>query len=98
MHENSVRSHNLKWLPFLVDGLKSLGLESLPSIANFVAVRFNNVECAVAANSFMREHKILVRDLQSYDLPNFLRISVGLESEMHRLLEVLSSFMKRNNT
>ena len=69
-----------------------------PSAANFILVRFpegagHNARTADAANALLLENGLVVREMGGYKLPDCLRIGIGLEDDMCRLIEVLSEFM-----
>ncbi len=94
-HVAAARHHNDRWLPRLSAELADLGLTVLPSVANFVLVRFppDAGRDADAANAFLMERSIIPRTMGAYKLPDCLRISVGLDDEMATLVAALSEFM-----
>ncbi|MEM9738760.1 MAG: histidinol-phosphate transaminase [Pseudomonadota bacterium] len=59
------------------EALSALGLAVVPSVANFVLVRFLNHDTAIAADAFLRARGIVVRRMEAYDLPESLRLSIG---------------------
>jgi histidinol-phosphate aminotransferase len=75
----------------LTQGLSRLGLEYIPSFGNFVSFRIDR-----AATIYQRllENGVIVRPIANYELPDFLRVSIGLFSENARFLEVLEKVMK----
>ncbi len=73
----------------LRDSLPQLGLDVIPSDANFVMVPF---ETAVAANRVFEgllQQGVIVRPLGAFGLPNCLRISTGTDDDTNMLLEAL---------
>ena len=48
---------------------------------------------ADAANAVLLEHGLVVREMGGYKLPDCLRIGIGLEEDMRRLVDVLGEFM-----
>jgi histidinol-phosphate aminotransferase len=70
----------------LTSGVERLGLDYIPSFGNFVCVRIPN-----AAQVYRRllENGVIVRPVANYEMPDYLRVSVGLESENARFLQVL---------
>lgn len=64
-----------------------LNLFYLPSQANFVLVKIGEQAARVAQELLLQG--IIVRAMQSYNLPEFLRISIGLPTENLRCLEAL---------
>ncbi len=93
-HTEMVLNHTHTWLPKLSDGLNGLGLEPLPSVGNFVTVRFPDPEkSAAAAQEFLHSREIIPRTAADYGMPDFLRITVGLEEENLALLDALEEFL-----
>jgi histidinol-phosphate aminotransferase len=71
----------------LVSGLTRLGIGYIPSAGNFVSIKVKD-----AANVFQRllQRGVIVRPIAAYGMPDYLRVSVGLESENARFLEALA--------
>lgn len=92
----SVAQHNRKALAELVAALTALQLPCLPSVGNFVLVRFaeNGPHSAANANQFLMERGIIVRDTVSYGLPEYLRISVGLDEDNQAVIKALTAFLQ----
>jgi histidinol-phosphate aminotransferase len=86
------RAHNDVWLPWLTGKLTALGLSVNPSVGNFVLVRFPDdpARNADAAWSRMQARGILTRKMGGYGLPHSLRISIGTEDEMRRVVAALA--------
>ena len=78
---------NLQGLAQLSAGLDGLGIEYVPSHGNFVLAKFGAQ--AAQVNAFLLKHGIIVRPVGGYGLPEWLRISVGLEEQNARLLNAL---------
>lgn len=75
----------------LTQGLTQLGLEFIPSYANFVSVKVPN---AATVNQQLLKHGVIVRPVSNYEMPDYLRVSVGLFSENERFLTVLEQILK----
>lgn len=91
------RAYNKKERAFLSEEIIKLGLKTYPSIANFILVEFpakdsDKKYTASAANSYLMEHGLIVRDVSNYGLPNHLRITVGLEDDNKAIIETLKEF------
>jgi histidinol-phosphate aminotransferase len=69
--------------------LQELGFTVLPSQANFVLAQPTGDAADLAAT--LREHKILVRYFNAPRIDKFLRITIGTDEEMERLVEVLKT-------
>ncbi len=69
----------------ITQGLDKLGLEFIPSFGNFVSFRVDN-----AAGVYRRllENGVIVRPIANYEMPDYLRVSIGLFAENARFLEV----------
>lgn len=90
----AARRHNDTWCEWLSERLAGLGLDVHPSVANFVLVRFPSGERrAEAANAYLEARGIFTRTLSAYGLDDCLRITVGLEEEMHAVVDALADFM-----
>jgi histidinol-phosphate aminotransferase len=86
--------HNKYWRDWFVRSLEEIGLESVPSVANFVLVRFPKTsgQDAAAADAFLRGRGIIVRPMRSYGLPDCLRITIGRDDEMQAVMTALKEF------
>jgi histidinol-phosphate aminotransferase len=76
----------------LLAELTALGMQPLPSRANFVFVRMGSPTRAQAAQRFLRQRGILVRYFAMRLLDDGLRITVGTDGEIDALLEALTAF------
>ncbi len=85
---------NTRELARVEGALKALGLDVLPSVANFTLVHFPEAKSAPAADAFLRSRGIIVRRMESYGLPRALRISIGDETQNSALINALTDFMK----
>jgi histidinol-phosphate aminotransferase len=94
-HQDRALAHNERWLPWLSLEIARLGLETYPSVANFVLVGFDRAEGrdADAASAWLERRGILARSMGAYGLPNSLRLSVGLEEENQLTVAALAEFM-----
>ncbi len=88
------RDHNERWRIWLTAELTKLGYRVVPSVANFVLVRFADAAQAEAADRFLTARGIIVRQVPKYGLPESLRITIGLEAEMKAVVAALSDFKK----
>jgi histidinol-phosphate aminotransferase len=77
----------------LTQGFNKLGLEYIPSFANFVSFKVNN---AASVNQKLLQNGVIVRPIANYGMPDYLRVSIGLFSENARFLEVLEQILKSN--
>ncbi len=77
----------------LSNGLRRMGFEVLPSVANFVFVRHPDYEGAVLAAA-LRERKILVRHFNQPRISAFLRITIGTDAQCESLLDALALIVR----
>lgn len=75
----------------ITQGLKRLGLEFIPSFANFVSFKVAN---ASTVNQRLLKNGVIVRPVANYEMPDYLRVSIGLFSENERFLDVLAQILK----
>ena len=75
------------------EALLEMGFEVLPSEANFVMARPPAPHRAQSLATQLREAKILVRYFNKPRIDAYLRISIGTDAEMERLLHVLSDLI-----
>ncbi len=76
---------------FLYEGLAQLGLEYAPSHTNFILVRFG--PHAGDVQQALLERGVIVRPCGGYDLPEYLRISIGKAEENARFLHELEAVL-----
>ncbi len=95
-------------LNYFYDQFQRLGLWYLPSQANFVLVRIEALPAAggtdpapAAAGPGMTAHQLLLREgvivrpLDNYGLPNYIRVNAGRPEENRRFIEALQRVLRR---
>src|SRR5262244_3352454 len=94
-HVETARAHNEKWLAWLTQEIRKLGLAVTPSIANFVLIHFPDAKGRTAedADAFLTRRGLILRRLKAYQLPNALRLSVGSEEANRLVIETLGDFL-----
>jgi len=72
-------AHNETELRRVSGAIAETGLTTYPSVGNFLLVEFPDKDGARAtdADAHLRQRGIVVRDVNVYGLPNFLRVSIG---------------------
>ncbi|RMF11080.1 MAG: histidinol-phosphate transaminase [Alphaproteobacteria bacterium] len=90
------RAHNTRWLERLTQSIRKLGLDVVPSVANFVLIRFPEKHgiTAEGANNYLTRNGVLLRWLPNQGLGNCLRMTVGLDEENERVLALLGEFIR----
>ncbi len=96
-HIAASRDHNSIWLPWLSDRLANLGLTVLPSVANFILVRFpgDKGRDAASAMTYFSENGVVPRETIGYGLPDCLRITIGREDEVRAVAKIAADFMRK---
>jgi histidinol-phosphate aminotransferase len=77
----------------LIAGFNEMGLDYISSKGNFITVdvKRNGLDVYQA----LLQQAVIVRPVANYGLPQHLRVSIGLQAENKRFLEVLSSLLGR---
>lgn len=85
---------NEVWRDWLTKKLNALGFETPRSWGNFVLPAFDpeGPASAAAADAFLRARGIYARRMESYGLPNRLRITVGAPAQNAALIEAFTAF------
>jgi histidinol-phosphate aminotransferase len=93
-HVTHSASHNARWRDWFAAETRAIGLDPLPSVGNFVLLRFPGGpgRDAAAGLAQLKRHGILVRAMGGYGLPNCLRITIGTEDEIKAVAEALNEF------
>lgn len=79
---------NQAGLQQLAAGLNALGIEHVPSKGNFLLAKVGD---AARINQALLKSGVIVRPVGNYGLPEFLRVSVGLEAQNARFLDALKA-------
>lgn len=71
--------------------LQAMGLETIPSVCNFVTADVRQPGRAMFRK--LLELGVIVRPLDGYGMPNHLRLSIGLPADNDRLLDALAKLV-----
>lgn len=95
-HTEAAVAHNAEWLERLSVEISALGFTVTPSVANFLLVHFPEEAGRTAreADDFLVARGIVVRRVESYGLPNALRITVGSAEANEAVLAAFREFVK----
>ncbi len=81
----------------IADGLRDvcaeferMGLAYIPSVTNFVLVKVGNGKKVFEA---MQRRRVIVRPVDVYNLPEYVRITIGTAQENQRMLEAFRAVM-----
>ncbi len=78
-------------MEYLVGALSALGLEVIPSEANFLAFCMNR-DARPVYEALLKEG-VIVRHLGSFEMPECIRVTVGTESENRRFIGALTGIL-----
>src|SRR5262249_22743449 len=79
---------NRQGMRMLTDAFRRLGLAFVPSSANFVLVRVGQ---GLSVYESLLRRGVIVRPMDGYGLPAYLRVTIGLPEENQRLVEALEA-------
>ena len=85
------RNINNTGMKQLTDAFKILNLEFIPSYGNFVSFKLEDEKTAMMYYQHLLNNGVIVRIIANYGLPEFLRVSVGLEEENKIFIKYLSN-------
>jgi histidinol-phosphate aminotransferase len=85
-HVRRTRENNLKGLAYYEKELKTLGLKFVPSAGNFILVRVGNGQKVFED---LQSQGVITRPMGGYQLPEWIRISVGTAAENRRCVRGL---------
>lgn len=94
---------NSEGLKQIADGLTSLGLDFISSSGNFIAFcvhsssKVNSVFTGVDVYQALLREGVIVRPLANYQMPQYLRVSIGLPEENERFLKALKFVLNSLN-
>src|ERR1700735_798782 len=80
---------NARGRRFLTESLRRMGLEVVPSEANFVMTPLDSPETARWMTEELLRRGVIVRPLGAFGLPHCIRISTGTGEENHMLIDAL---------
>jgi histidinol-phosphate aminotransferase len=89
-HVRRTRENNALGLRFYERAFGELGWEFVPSAANFILVRVGNGERVFVE---LQKLGVIVRPMGGYQLPQWVRISIGTPAENARCLEALKQVL-----
>jgi histidinol-phosphate aminotransferase len=89
-HVRKTRANNFAGLEFFSRAFHDLKLEFVPSSANFILVRVGEGQKVFDA---MQKQGVIVRPMGGYQLPEWIRISVGTPKENERSLNALKTVL-----
>ncbi|HEX4085530.1 MAG TPA: histidinol-phosphate transaminase [Chthoniobacteraceae bacterium] len=89
-HQRKTREMTHEGRQYLERQFASMGLEYVPSQANFVLVKVGDGNGAFKA---LLAKGVIVRAMASYQLPEWIRVSVGTPSQNHRFIAEMQEYL-----
>ena len=84
---------NTEGKKYLYSELKKLGLDYVPSEANFILIHLDRPGPTVMRE--LLKHGVIVRPLVGYELPNSVRVTIGTREQNERLISSLKIVLGR---
>ncbi len=88
---NKVLEINRKGMAYIEKELKRLGIEFIPSVGNFLI--FKSPKDADELYQELLRKGVIVRPMKGYKLPEYLRVTVGLEDENQRFIQAIEELL-----
>jgi histidinol-phosphate aminotransferase len=95
-HFQETRSVIMRNRASLTAALTGLGFDVMPSSANFVFVRHPD-HSGQELSASLRERAVLVRHFSSPRVADYVRITIGSEVELHRLMDALAEILENGS-
>jgi histidinol-phosphate aminotransferase len=91
-HITRTRQNNRAGLKFFENAFDKLRLAYVPSAANFILVRVGDGQRVFVE---LQKRGVIVRPMGGYQLPEFVRISIGTPAENERCMAALRQVLGR---
>jgi histidinol-phosphate aminotransferase len=88
---NRTRKMVEEGLKYLGESFDEMGLSYVPSVTNFILV---NVGRGRQIFQELQRKKVIVRPMDSYGLPDYVRVTVGLQHENERFIHALGAVLR----
>ena len=97
--QNHCFNFNLESMKFMEIELSKLGIKFVNSSTNFILINLSDRDNSSAKNAvlFFKKNGVLVREMNVYNLPNYIRVSLGTEEENNYFLKLLKKFITQND-
>ena len=89
-HQRATRELNKEGRNYLQRCFASLGLKYVPSYGNFVLVKVGDGKGMFQA---LQQRGVIIRDMNAYGLPEWIRVTVGTMEENTRFIRELNHFV-----
>ena len=86
---------NFFWAKKIYNNLKNLNIILNKPTANFFLLRFNNVKKnATFINNKLKKKGLILRQMQTYNIPNALRFTIGKSNENIKFIKEINKILK----
>ena len=89
-HLEKTRKTNFQGLELFASNFSALGLDYVPSYANFILVKTGNGRQVFGE---LQKKKVIVRPMDGYGLPEWIRITVGTPAQNRTVLKALKAIL-----
>ena len=86
-HINNSVDSNKRGLRQVSDAMDAMGLDHIPSVGNFISFKTALPEMQVYES--LLSDGVIIRPIGNYDLPDYLRVTIGNEQQNERFLHAL---------
>src|SRR5580658_7814871 len=93
-HVKKTRRNNFQGRKFLEKALAAMRLEFVPSAANFILAK---VGAGREVFEQLQQRGVITRPMGGYQLPEWIRISIGTPAENRRCIKALRKILKRKD-
>ena len=84
---------NAKGMAQLISAFDEMNLNYIPSVANFICVEVG--EQAMKVYDDLLYEAVIVRPVANYEMPDYLRITIGTEEENNRFITALKKVLNK---
>lgn len=86
------REFNREQRGIMQQQLGGMGLDFVPSFGNFLLVKFPDAPGLNASDihAYLKQNGVIVREMNAYKLPQYLRISIGPEAGNRKCIDLLA--------
>ena len=84
--------NNIQNKKFTIENLRNQKFEVFDTHANFIILSFKSSLLANRFVQYLNKHKVTVRLLKSYGLPNHVRMTIGTKLDMQKAVKISNQF------
>ena len=85
---------NVTGMKQLTDAFANMGLEFIASVGNFICVKVGD---GLKVYDALLHHGVIVRPIANYEMPEYLRITIGTSAENDRFIHALQAVLNPTN-